>query len=45
MQAAILAKDEDKQTQKEAAAVLPNFLSQEELQKQQSKAERYQVLT
>ncbi len=44
MQAAILAKDAEKQKQKAAAAALPNFLSPEELQKQQSKAERYQAL-
>ena len=42
-QAAILAKDAEKQKQKAAAAALHNFLSPEELQKQQSKAERYQV--
>ncbi len=44
-QAAILAKNAEKQKQKAAAAALlrADFLSPEELQKQQSKAERYQV--
>ena len=45
MQAAILGKDAEKQKQKAAAAALANLLRQEELLKQLSKAERYQVFT